>query len=114
KLITEAEQYFRQYKIPTVYIGQTEAYSVEYPVVEYMARQLGISPQRYLVTERTLVNNMMKKSSIGEKYLDIYCYQSMMKSDGKKTYMYDADHFSEYGTNQYEELFLRKIFHTSE
>lgn len=110
KLVTDNEHYFKRYRIPIIYIGQTEAYNVEFPVIDYMQRRYGIAEESYLNKDRSLVNKTMRRSSIGVKYLDIYCSNDIIKSDGTKTYLYDTDHFSVFGSEQYKEIFQRKIF----
>ncbi|TYP94646.1 peptidoglycan/LPS O-acetylase OafA/YrhL [Sphingobacterium allocomposti] len=104
------ERYFQRLQIPVVYIGQTEAYTVEYPAIENLRRKFGVEPQAYLVKYRTKVNSYLKNSSISNKYIDVYQSPLLRKGDGAETYMYDADHFSIYGTDQYAELFQKRIF----
>ncbi|MVZ63636.1 acyltransferase family protein [Sphingobacterium humi] len=111
KLITDTEKYFARYQIPTVYIGQTEAYNVEYPVVWYMKREYDIPGHRFLRNNRTLVNETMKKSSISKKYVDVYC-SDIYKDDQQGIYMYDTDHFSIFGTDGYKPLLRETIFNT--
>lgn len=104
------EAYFERLDIPVVYIGQTESYTVEYPVVEALHLKFGIDPENYLQTYRTDANNYLKKSKIADKYIDVYRRPSLKSTNGVESYMYDADHFSIYGTEQYTDIFEEKIF----
>ncbi|MFD2896234.1 acyltransferase family protein [Sphingobacterium arenae] len=104
------EAYFTKLDIPVVYIGQTESYTVEYPVVETLRLKFGIEPENYLQTYRTAANDYLKTSKIGHKYIDVYRRPTLKSTDGIESYMYDADHFSTYGTEQYRDILAEKIF----
>lgn len=104
------EAYFAKLDIPVVYIGQTESYTVEYPVVETLRLKFGIQPENYLQTYRTHANNYLKTSQIAPKYIDVYRHPALKSTDGVESYMYDADHFSTYGTEQYSDILAEKIF----
>lgn len=104
------EAYFKKLHIPVVYIGQTESYTVEYPVIETLHLKFGIEPENYLQTYRTGANNFLKTSKIADRYVDVYCHASLKSTNGVESYMYDADHFSIYGTEQYKEILQEKIF----
>lgn len=104
------EAYFTKLDIPVVYIGQTESYTVEYPVVETLHLKFGINPTNYLQTYRTGANNYLKTSKIADRYIDVYCHPSLSSTNGVESYMYDADHFSIYGTEQYRDILQEKIF----
>lgn len=104
------DAYFAQHNIPVVYIGQTESYTIEYPVVETLRLKFGIAPERYLQGYRTHANNYLKASAMGDKYIDVYRRSTLKSANDKESYMYDADHFSVYGTEQYADLFEKEIF----
>ncbi|PRD51902.1 acyltransferase family protein [Sphingobacterium gobiense] len=104
------ETYFAEKNIPVIYIGQTESYTVEYPVIETLHLKFGIDPQNYLQTYRTSANNYLKTSEIAEKYIDVYRSPSLKSTNGAESYMYDADHFSIFGTEQYRSILSEKIF----
>lgn len=104
------EAYFEKLDIPVLYIGQTESYTVEYPVVESLHLKFGIDPENYLQTYRTDANNYLKKSKIADRYIDVYRLPSLKSTNGVESYMYDADHFSIYGTEQYRSMLEETIF----
>ena len=106
----QIEDYFEGYDIPTVYIGQTESYLIEYPVVSMMKRKFNISQDKYLARYRNNANKFLAESSISSKYIDVYLDSNVKKSSLAETYMYDADHFSTFGTDQYRELLNQNIF----
>lgn len=104
------ERYFANLGVPVMYIGQTESYTVEYPVIETLHLKFGIAPERYLQSYRTNANSYLKTSKIAERYIDVYRSPGITTTDGQESYMYDADHFSVYGTEQYTDLLEEKIF----
>lgn len=109
--IDRIERYFEKWGIPVVYIGQTEGYRVEYPTIETLRLKFGIPTERYLKKNRTRANSYLNTSSIiADRYIDVYRSPVVETTDGKESYMYSADHFSIYGTEQYAGLFERYIF----
>lgn len=104
------ENYFNRLQIPVVYIGQTESYNVEFPAVQTVALRFGIDPEKFLQSHRANANNYLKASAIADKYVDIYYAAIVKPFNGSETYMYDADHFSIYGTDQFKDVFQQKIF----
>lgn len=108
------EHYFQQLEIPLVYIGQTESYTVEYPAIETLRRKFGVNPKNYLQRYRQQANKYLKNSTIADRYIDVYCLPSMLGANAVASYMYDADHFSTFGTEQYADLFQQTIFSSAE
>lgn len=106
------EGYFGEMDIPLVYIGQTESYTVEYPAIEMLHLKFGIDPENYLQTYRARANQFLKTSKIADKYIDVYRSPAIKSTNGVEGYMYDADHFSIFGTAQYRSIFSKKIFHS--
>ncbi len=106
----EVENYFKELNIPTIYIGQTESYTIDYPTVSLMENRFAIPRDKYLAHYRTKANNFLKESSIADKYIDIYLNSHVNRSSANQWYMYDADHFSTFGTEQYSELLGQAIF----
>lgn len=110
KYFSQIETYFQALGIPTVYIGQTESYRIDYPSVHMMQSRFGISPDKYINSYRENANNFLKGSLIADKYLDVYRAADLIQAGNRQTYMYDADHFSTFGTEQYRTLFKKNIF----
>lgn len=107
---SQLTQFFERYQVPVVYIGQTESYRVEYPVIEVLENRFAADRQDYLDATRYYANQFLKHSSIADKYIDIYDLPFIKHADAGSTYFYDADHLSVFGTEQYAELLENKIF----
>ena len=104
------EAYFSKLNIPVLYIGQTEGYRIEYPVIETLQLKFNIQPTNYLQSYRGRANDFIKQSRISDNYIDVYKSPLVQSTDGVQSYMYDADHFAIYGTEQYIDVFQEKIF----
>ncbi|GHE23548.1 hypothetical protein GCM10017764_05160 [Sphingobacterium griseoflavum] len=108
--INQIDSFFSAYHVPIIVIGQTEGYCIEYPVVEVLHRRFGIHRSDYLLPARYHANQFLKCSKISERYIDVYNLPEIMHGDGYQAYLYDADHMSTFGTNQYEDLLQDRIF----
>ncbi|WP_437921938.1 acyltransferase family protein [Sphingobacterium sp. LRF_L2] len=108
--LRRVQGYFRPMNIPVVYIGQTESYTIEYPIIESLRLKFGVNPTDYLVPSRRNVNEYMKKSPFVNAYIDLYQSPDIQQTNAKETYLYDADHFSIFGTNQYAAQLEEVIF----
>ncbi|MFD2968288.1 acyltransferase family protein [Sphingobacterium bambusae] len=104
------DTFFATYNVPVVFIGQTESYRVEYPVVETLHRRFGLDKSDYLVPARYYVNQFLKRSKIASRYIDVYDLPKIKHGDASQAYFYDGDHLSTFGTDQYKELLQQYIF----
>lgn len=97
--INEALAYFKKYSIPVVVIGQTERYTVPYPVV--LARNFsgGKGVNFYLETYTQQIDALLGNRLKG-------CYVEMMgrpykpMTAGGEPYMRDKDHLTKFGADQ--------------
>ena len=101
ELIESNDQYFSDFKIPIIYIGQPEQYDIELPVAIWLENRYGLNFQRRVVRRRELVNDYMNSKIPRENYIDIYKSSEIQHSDGSSSYIYDTEHFSSFGTKQY-------------
>jgi len=108
-LIEANNQYFSDFNIPVIYIGQTEQYNIEVPVAIWLQNRYSLNIQDRVVPLRKVVNAYMKSIISKGKYIDIYFLPSVQQSDGNTTYIYDTEHFSTFGTKQYVP-YLEQIF----
>lgn len=109
ELIKSNNQYFSDFNIPIIYIGQTEQYEIELPIAIWLENRYGLNFQRRVVRRRELVNDYMNSKFPRENYIDIYKSSAIQYSDGSSSYIYDTEHFSTFGTRQYVP-FLDQIF----
>lgn len=110
KEIREIERYFKNFNIPTIYIGQSRRYSTDFATVFMMNNKYGIEYKYDNVYQKTdSKNNESLKRFLGEKYIDIYNYNINTINEKSIPYIYDSNHFTVYGTEQYRELISSKI-----
>ena len=111
--IKQIDVFFGQYAVSVIYIGQTESYQIEYPVIEVLQQRFAVNPENYLRPERYNANKFLKTSTIASRYIDVYNHPDILRADTASTYFYDADHLSIFGTKQYAKLLEERIFLTS-
>ena len=109
ELIVSNNQYFSDFNIPIIYIGQTEQYDIELPVAIWLENRYGLNFQKRAVRRRELVNAYLKSLIPRETYIDIFTLPTVQHSDGYSSYIYDTEHFSTFGTRQYKP-YLEQIF----
>ncbi|MGG7468667.1 acyltransferase family protein [Chryseobacterium arthrosphaerae] len=110
KEIREIEDYFKRYNIPTLYIGQSRRYSIDFATVLMMNKKYGIQYKYDNVYFKTdTKNNEYLKKFLGDKYIDILNFKVNDVDHNNTPYIYDSNHFSYYGTEQYREKLAQKI-----
>lgn len=108
--IQEIENYFKRYNIPTLYIGQSKRYSTDFATVLTMNKKYGINYKYDNLYQKTdSKNNESLKRFLGEKYIDIYNFKINTTNEKSIPYIYDSNHFTIYGTEQYRKLISSKI-----
>lgn len=91
--------YLKRYNIPIVVIGQTERYTVPYPVVAARAWQYKTDSAFYLDSGSININKFLKANLKGY-YIDILNKDNFPPLSPKNvTYMRDKDHFTKYGAD---------------
>ena len=98
--------YLEKYKIKVIVIGQSEVYTITYPVLK--AKELQFNTRlinRYLRQQCYVVNNFLKQE-FKPYYIEIINKKSFPELGPDHTpYMFDKDHFTPYGG----ELAINKI-----
>ncbi|AZA82153.1 hypothetical protein C1637_10015 [Chryseobacterium lactis] len=110
KEIKEIEEYFKMYFVPTLYIGQSKRFFVDYPTTLIMRDQYGINYKynKVLINTDLKINADLKKY-LGNKYIDILNYPIKELNVDYTPYIYDSNHFTNYGTLQYYDLIKKNI-----
>lgn len=99
--------YFGKLGLPVVYVGQTDSYSIEGPVSAWLEQRYGIAVNGYLNLDRRRANRFLI-SVLGQgKYIDLIGQQRISLSDGRSAALYDTEHYSTFGTEQYRDLLKR-------
>lgn len=108
--IKSNNDYFEKYDITYVYIGQTPKYIIDYPLVEYLNMKYNIGPEKYYDT-KSKTNNSFLKKILNDKYIDILSLQVKTNNDSN-FYIFDKNHLSEFGANQYAKKIEKQLFNT--
>lgn len=111
--LEENRAFFKNLQIPITYIGQTEGFSIEGPVVAWMQEKYGINPERYTLTERRRAGEFVRSITGKTAYIDVMDRRDMNFSDGQSVLVYDTEHYSTFGTEQlkgrFEGIFTRGL-----
>jgi len=92
------EGFFERHGTPTLYIGQNEVYDQSYPMVRYIDHLFGRTtpPQPACVAMNEILKEKLK-----EKYIDIMGVEVQRVAPDGTPYMFDDDHLTQYGAEQY-------------
>lgn len=107
------EQYFSKYKIPTVYIGMTDFYVIDFPTYYYIKKKYNANmyteEKKIRETERF---NTFLKNYLGDRYIDLLNVKINKVSAENYPYIYDTNHLTLFGTEQYRNILSQKIYKT--
>lgn len=96
--------FFTRLGIPITYIGQVAGYRIEAPVAAWMHQRYGIPPERYVRNDRRRAGDFVRNAAGKERYIDILAHSGTRFSDGRSVMLYDTEHYSTYGTEQFMDL----------
>lgn len=107
------QQYFSKYKIPTVYIGITDMYVIDFPTYYYIKKKYNAN----MYTEEKKIKetekfNTFLKDYLGDKYIDLLNVKINRVSPDNYPYIYDTNHLTLFGTEQYKSVLSKKIHKT--
>lgn len=90
------------YKINYLIVGQTESYRISYPKVQ-MLKQFGRNENEFFRNEEEIINDKLSSLIPAENYINIYNLSNInrLSNTGNETYMFDGNHLSNFGSNQY-------------
>lgn len=110
KNISFTQNYFTKYKIPYFFLGQTDRYYLDFPTNYYLNKTYSIN---YYQTKRSLQRssdcNTKLKGILQNTYFDLQNLPIEKVSKDEKPYIYDSDHLSYYGTEQYKAYIKKEI-----
>jgi peptidoglycan/LPS O-acetylase OafA/YrhL len=100
KGINEVLAYFKKYHIPVVVIGQTERYTVPYPVVLARNYQYGTNNTAFYLEPYTKEIDAYLAQRLKGNYVPIMNRKTTTSlSGGGDPYMRDKDHFTKFGAD---------------
>jgi peptidoglycan/LPS O-acetylase OafA/YrhL len=101
KGINEALDYFKKYNIPVVVIGQTERYTVPYPLVLARNSQYGYDNSGFYTEPYTQQIDVLLRHRLKGRYVEMMGRQGVqVLSKQGEPYMRDKDHFTKFGADQ--------------
>jgi len=94
-------KYLEKYHIKYLFLGQTETYQLSYPKI-LMLKNMGRQESEFVNSDALDINEMLKTIIPKNNYIDLYEDKSIRKVDhsGNVPYMFDSNHYSEFGANQ--------------
>lgn len=105
------EQYFSKYNVPTIYMGITDMYTIDFPTYYYIKKKYNAN----MYTEAKKNNethklNTFLKNTLGDKYIDLLNTNVNKMSPENFPYIYDTNHLTLFGTEQYKNILSQKIY----
>lgn len=99
--ILETIKYLEKYHLNYLFLGQTETYTLSYPKI-LMLKNFGRKESEFTNHDALKINEMLKTIIPANHYLELYQYKHLNKVDktGKIPYMFDSNHYSEFGAEQ--------------
>lgn len=108
--INSSSKFFSELKIPLLFIGQTDNNIIDYCTTFYLKKQYNILPNNTTNKNQDVIElNKHLKSIIGNNYIDLVSENINKISADKTPYIYDTNHLTYYGTEQYREIINSKI-----
>jgi len=96
--VKEAVSYLKRYKIPVVIVGQTERYSVSYPVIAARSYEYNTNNHEFYLDRHTLKINSFLRDNLKGIYISVINQKTVPPLSSKLvTYMRDKDHVTKYG-----------------
>lgn len=110
KKINFTDTYFNKYNIKVLYLGQTDIYPIDYPTYYYLKTTYGNEYRNDIKNNENLIEiNNFLKHYCGNKYIDLINYKINKISPNYIPYMYDTNHLTNYGTEQYKHPIKNRI-----
>jgi len=104
--LKESLAYLKKYNIPVIVVGQTERYTVPYPVVAARAWQYGTFNNDFYIDAYTNDIDAYLGSHLGGSYIKVLNRDNFPPlSKNNEPYMRDKDHVTKYGAD----LLIQKI-----
>lgn len=108
--IAFTDSYFKKNQIKYLYLGQTQLYPIDFPTYIYMKKRYNVKyPSENEIFEKTIEMNLYLKQKLGDKYIDIYNHKVDILSKNNYPYVYDMNHLTVYGTQQYMNIINQNI-----
>lgn len=100
--------YLETNNLDYVFIGQNDVYQIDFPTYYYLKKYYNkIDNNDNLLVEKKNKYDKFLKSKLNSKYIEL---PNINKINKKYTpYIYDTNHLTKYGTDQYVDIIINKI-----
>ena len=107
--VLETIAYMNKFNINYVFLGQTETYNLSYPKI-LMLKNFHRLESEFINDEALEMNDLLKMIVPKNNYIDLYENKIINKVDktGEIPYMFDGNHYSEFGAQQVVKNILEK------
>lgn len=109
KYFDQNKNYFKNYNLQTIYLGQTKKYSIEYPVVYAQTNRWKIPITKFELQGPWRVNSFIKKTQKVD-YVDLLSENNLEINNSPTLFMYDANHYTIHGTESLSSVLSSRIF----
>lgn len=108
-----SQYYFSKYKIPVLFIGQTKVYPIDFPTYYYSKKKYAVNyPNEESLFDNTVKINNYLNENLGSRYINLLDLNVKQLSPKNYPYLYDKNHLTYYGTEQYREVIQNAILNT--
>jgi len=110
KKINFTENYFKTYNIPVIYLGQTDNYSIDFPTHYYLENRFHVeNTEMSQVTYKVRSANNYLAKRLESRYINLLAHKITKISKEGTPYIYDQNHLTYYGTEQYRNLIIKSL-----
>lgn len=107
--ITELLDYLHQYKLKVKIIGQTEIYSIPFPSIAAKKQLFPFTREaNFLEEDAYQMNKFLQRFIPADGYIDVYNLPGTKRFANNTPYMFDRNHFTEFGASQVIDYAERK------
>ncbi|SEW48314.1 Peptidoglycan/LPS O-acetylase OafA/YrhL, contains acyltransferase and SGNH-hydrolase domains [Chryseobacterium wanjuense] len=110
KKIKFTENYFKKYNIPVIYLGQTDNYPTDFPTHFYLKNDYNVesinTPQ---LQNKVYAANKLLLKILGNRYINLLDYKIAKVNKDGTPYIYDQNHLTYYGTEQYRSFIVKSL-----
>ena len=108
-----SKDYFKKHQIPILFVGQTELYPIDFPTYHYSKIKYNISyHNEESLFENTAKTNLHLMENLGSHYINLMDLNVIQISPKNYPYIYDKNHLTYYGAEQYKNTIKKAILNT--
>lgn len=98
-------EYFKKYNINYLFIGQNDVYDIDFPTYNYLIKTYNLEIKDNNENKK-IEYEILLKSILSDKYIQLPAINKENKNND--LYIYDTNHLTIYGTDEYTKYLLQK------